>query len=210
MSDLSVYEKQHFGKPLGFGRQPALLIIDFQVGFAKPDVLGGFNINESIARTAELLRSARAHNVPVCHVRFASEAKGEDIGTFAVKVPALQALAPDSADAQFVESVAPIDGEYVSIKRHSSAFFGTNLASWLISRGVDTLFITGCTTSGCVRASVVDSMQHNFRTVVISDCVGDRALEPHEANLFDMQQKYADVMTRDEFLGRLDASQKAV
>ncbi|MEY4212299.1 MAG: isochorismatase family protein [Burkholderiaceae bacterium] len=209
MSDLSVYEKQHFGKPLGFGRQPALLIIDFQVGFAKPDVLGGFNINESIARTAELLRSARAHNVPVCHVRFASEAKGEDIGTFAVKVPALQALAPDSADAQFVESVAPIDGEYVSIKRHSSAFFGTNLASWLISRGVDTLFITGCTTSGCVRASTIDASAYSLRPMVVTDCVGDRAKGPHEASLFDMGQKYADLVTLREAAAHFEGRQGA-
>lgn len=209
MSDLSVYEKQHFGKPLGFGRQPALLIIDFQVGFAKPDVLGGFNINESIARTAELLRSARAHNVPVCHVRFASEAKGEDIGTFAVKVPALQALAPDSADAQFVESVAPIDGEYVSIKRHSSAFFGTNLASWLISRGVDTLFITGCTTSGCVRGSVVDAFAYNFKCTVPIECVYDRSATSHAVNLFDMAAKYAEVKPVAEVMQYIRSLPKA-
>ena len=85
-------------------------------------------------------------------------------------------------------------------KQSASAFFETGLAGWLLQRGVDTAVITGCTTSGCVRASVVDAMQHNLRTLVISDCVGDRAMEPHEANLFDMQQKYADVMSRDEFI----------
>lgn len=195
MSDLSVYEKQHFGQPIGFGRQPALLIIDFQTGFAKADVLGGFNINDAIDRTAELLRSARAQGVPVCHVRFASQAHGEDIGTFATKVPALKELSPDCADAQFVDSVAPIEGEYVSIKRHSSAFFGTNLAAWLFFRGVDTLFITGCTTSGCVRASTVDASAYSLRPMVVTDCVGDRAKGPHEASLFDMGQKYADLVT---------------
>ncbi len=198
MSDLGIYEKQHFGKPLGFGRQPALLIIDFQVGFAKPDVLGGFNINEAIEHTAELLKVARATEVPVCHVRFASTSKGDDIGTFANKVPALKSLSPESADAQFVSSVAPIDGEWVSIKRHSSAFFGTNLSTWLTYRGVDTLFITGCTTSGCVRASTIDASAYSLRPMVVTDCVGDRARAPHEANLFDMGQKYADLVTMRE------------
>jgi maleamate amidohydrolase len=91
-------------------------------------------------------------------------------------------------------------------KQSASAFFETGLAGWLLQRGVDTAVITGCTTSGCVRASVVDAMQHNLRTLVISDCVGDRALEPHAANLFDMQQKYADVMTRDEFITQHQAA----
>jgi maleamate amidohydrolase len=93
-----------------------------------------------------------------------------------------------------------VDREAVIRKQSASAFFETGLAGWLLQRGVDTAVITGCTTSGCVRASVVDAMQHNLRTLVISDCVGDRAIEPHEANLFDMQQKYADVMSRDEFI----------
>jgi maleamate amidohydrolase len=208
MSDLGVYEKQHFGKPIGFGRQPALLIIDFQVGFAKPDVLGGFNINEAIERTAELLKIARANHVPVCHVRFASAAKGEDIGTFATKVPALKSLAPESLDAQFVDSVAPIDGEYVSIKRHSSAFFGTNLATWLFHQGVDTLFITGCTTSGCVRASTVDASAYSLRPMVVTDCVGDRAKGPHEASLFDMGQKYADLVDMKQAAAHFTGRQK--
>jgi maleamate amidohydrolase len=89
-------------------------------------------------------------------------------------------------------------------KTAPSAFFGTDCAPWLAFRGTDTVVVTGCTTSGCVRASVVDSMSNNFRTIVVRDCVGDRALGPHEANLFDMAQKYADVMERDEALAILD------
>ena len=89
-------------------------------------------------------------------------------------------------------------------KTQPSAFFGTNLAAWYISKGVDTVIVTGCTTSGCVRASVIDSMSYNFRTVVVSDCVGDRALGPHKANLFDMEQKYADLMTFSEIIAILD------
>ena len=89
-------------------------------------------------------------------------------------------------------------GEWVSLKRHSSAFFGTNLASWLSFVGADTLFITGCTTSGCVRASTIDASAYGLRPMVVTDCVGDRAEGPHNASIFDMGQKYADLVTSKE------------
>ena len=97
--------------------------------------------------------------------------------------------------------LTPAPGELVIRKRQASAFFGTELAGWLHYRGVDTLLVAGCTTSGCIRASVVDGVSHNFRTVVLTDCVGDRAIGPHEANLFDMGQKYADLRSSDEVMG---------
>jgi maleamate amidohydrolase len=158
-------------------------------------VLGGFNMLSAIEQTSKLLKTARSSKVPVAHVRFATEMQGDDIGTFAVKVPSLRKLSPDSKDAQFVDSVRPKKGEWVSTKRHGSAFFGTNLASWLNSIGADTLFITGCTTSGCVRASTIDASAYGLRPMVVTDCVGDRAEGPHRANLFDMEQKYADLVT---------------
>jgi maleamate amidohydrolase len=128
------------------------------------------------------------------------EADGANTNIFALRVPPLQKLTEHSPGSQIVPQLQPAPGEWVIRKQSASAFFETGLAGWLLQRGVDTAVITGCTTSGCVRASVVDAMQHNLRTLVISDCVGDRAMEPHEANLFDMQQKYADVMSRDEFI----------
>ena len=109
--------------------------------------------------------------------------------------------------SQIVDALAPGEGEYIVRKTQPSAFFGTGLAPWLVSRGVDTVIVTGCTTSGCVRASVVDSMSHNFRTVVARDGVGDRALAPHEANLFDMEQKYADLLSVREVLDYLEKIQ---
>jgi maleamate amidohydrolase len=99
-----------------------------------------------------------------------------------------------------------LNGEHIIRKTQPSAFFGTDLSGRLISQGVDTLLVTGCTTSGCVRASVVDSMSYNFRTIVVTDCVGDRAIAPHEANLFDMGQKYADLMTTAEVIDRLTST----
>jgi maleamate amidohydrolase len=103
-----------------------------------------------------------------------------------------------------VAELAPLPGEYIVRKRMASAFFATDLANWLIARQVDTVLVTGCTTSGCVRASALDAMQYNFRTIVVRDCVGDRALGPHEANLFDLAQKYADVLMLDEVLAKLE------
>ena len=208
MSDLDVYKKQHFGQKIGFGRQAALLIIDFQVGFSNADVLGGFNINEAIGNTAKLLKGARSAKLPVAHVRFASDCEGVDIGTFATKVPALKKLSPDSENAQFVDSVKPKKGEWVSLKRHSSAFFGTNLASWLSFVGADTLFITGCTTSGCVRASTIDASAYGLRPMVVTDCVGDRAEGPHTASIFDMGQKYADLLSSKEALAYFSTLKK--
>jgi len=105
-----------------------------------------------------------------------------------------------SALSQIVPELTPVPGEAVIRKKHASAFFGTDLAAWLAFRRIDTLLIAGCTTSGCVRASVIDASAHNVRPIVMTDCVGDRALGPHEANLFDMGQKYADLMSTAELL----------
>ena len=102
-----------------------------------------------------------------------------------------------------MDDLTPAAGEYIVRKTQPSAFFGTNLAAWLVAKAVDTLLVTGCTTSGCVRASVIDSMGYNFQTIVVTDGVGDRAMAPHEANLFDMEQKYADLMTAEEVASKI-------
>ena len=119
---------------------------------------------------------------------------GADVGVFCRKVPGLERLTETAAASQIVAELAPRPGEHIVRKTQASAFFGTGLAAWLIGRQVDTVLVTGCTTSGCVRASVVDAISHNFITVVAEDGVGDRAEGPHQANLFDMRQKYADVL----------------
>jgi maleamate amidohydrolase len=123
---------------------------------------------------------------------------------FCLKAPRLALLTKAAHASQIVDELTPVSGEYVLNKTQPSAFFGTNLANWLIAKGADTVIAVGATTSGCVRASVVDCMSYNFKTIVVSDCVGDRALAPHEANLFDMQQKYADLMTCDQTIAKLE------
>ncbi len=202
--DLEVYSHQGFGNAMGFGERPALLIVDFVNGFTDPDAFGGGNIDEAIAKTEDLLAAARRHHLPVVFTRVVYADDGSDLGVFGLKAPSLATLTEDAPGSQVVARLRPKDGELVLRKTQASAFFGTHLAGWLIHRGVDTVIVTGCTTSGCVRASVVDAMSYNFRTIVATDGVGDRALGPHEANLFDMGQKYADLLTTREILDHLD------
>lgn len=198
--DLLTYRRQGFGAPLQMLAPVGLLIIDFVNGFADPDAFGGGNIRSAIDRTVGLLQFAREHKWPVAHTRIVYADDAADRNVFALKVPSLLGLTEDAPGSAIVPELAPAPGELVVRKTAPSGFFGTTLAAWLTQQGVKTLMVAGSTTSGCVRASVVDAMCHGFRPVVVSDCVGDRALAPHEANLFDMQQKYAAVMDRDEAL----------
>ncbi len=202
----SVYERQNFGNSVGFGSRPALLIVDFQVGFIDPAVFGGGNIKEAVSKTAFLLAGMREIGAPVAYTRAVFDEEAVDGGTFALKVPGLYRLKESAAISQITPDLAPRSGELVLKKIGPSAFFSTPLISWLSKQSVDTLIITGATTSGCVRASVVDSCSYSFRTIVATDCCGDRAIEPHEANLFDIGQKYADLMTGEEALAKARAA----
>ena len=195
MSDTDIYAEQGFGHRTGLGRSPALLIVDFVNGFVDPAVFGGGNIQAAADTTVPVLAKWRRRGLPVIFTRIVYAQDGSDAGLWCEKVPALRRLTEDARESQILESLAPKHGDLIIRKLQASAFFGTSLAAVLTARGIDSLVIAGCTTSGCVRASVIDAMAHNFRTVVLSDCVGDRAEGPHEANLFDIGQKYADLVT---------------
>lgn len=203
MAEGDVYAKQGFGASSGFGVAPALLVVDFVNGFNDPALFGGGNIPQAIANTRRVLDAARGKRIPVCFTRLVYADDASNAGVFCLKAPKLAALSEANPASHVVDDLAPIADEYVLRKTQPSAFFGTDLAAWLIRRRVDTVIVTGATTSGCVRASVVDSMSYNFRTIVVSDGVGDRADGPHEANLFDMRQKYADLMSADEVIAKL-------
>ena len=198
-----IYQHQGLGGTSGVGQRCGLVLVDFVNGFVDIDQLGGPHIEAAARATVPLLAAFRARGLPVAHTRVVFADDGADHNVFALRVKPLQKLTETAPASQIVPWLQPAAGELIVRKQNASAFFQTGLADWLRLRGVDTAVVVGCTTSGCVRASVVDAMQHNFRTVVVSDCVGDRALEPHDANLFDMQQKYADVMSRDELLRHL-------
>jgi len=198
LDESGIYERQGFGARLGLAAPVGLLIVDFVNGFADFGVFGGGNIPQAIERTAHLLAMARGRGWPVAHSRIVFADDGTDANVFSQKVPGMLKLTERSRSSAIVSSLAPVAGELVVCKTVPSAFFGTGLAPWLTHRGVQGLLVAGCVTSGCVRASVVDAMSHGFRPVVVSDCVGDRALGPHKASLFDMQQKCADIVSLDD------------
>jgi maleamate amidohydrolase len=201
--DADVYHRQQFGGRTGFGKSPALLVVDFVNGFHDPDILGGGNIAEAVTATRPLLDFFRLRGLPVVFTRIVYAEDGSDASLWSEKLPRLRGLTETASESQVVAALQPRAGEIVVRKTQASAFFGTPLSATLFRLGVDTLVVSGCTTSGCVRASVIDAMSLNYRTVVVTDCVGDRALGPHHANLFDMGQKYSDLMTSAEVLAVL-------
>lgn len=199
-NDVQTYQRQGFGTALTLQGPVGLLIVDFVNGFADPEVFGGGNIPEAIANTVSLLAAARERGWAIAHSRIVFADDGADHNVFSQKVPGMLTLKEHGESSAIVPQLTPAAGELVVRKTVPSAFFGTSLAAWLTQRGVQTLVVAGAVTSGCVRASVVDAMSYGFRPLVVSDCVGDRAIAPHDASLFDMGQKYAAVMPRDEAL----------
>ncbi len=201
--ETDVYARQGFGTRMGFGKSPAVIVIDFINAFANPDQFGGGNIPTAIAKTKELLAVARHLDLPIVFTTHVYAADGSEDGVFNLKAAGMNILLRGSHETAIVAELEPRPGERILEKHYPSGFFATDLAGWLAKRRVDTAIVTGASTSGCVRATVVDAMGHGFRPIVPRECVGDRAQGPHDANLFDMDQKYADVMDLDEVISEL-------
>ncbi len=180
------------------GALPALIVIDFVGAYVMPDSpLYGDGCVAAQAPAATLLGLARAAGIPIVHTNLWYQKGGRNGGIFFRKLPAL-ACFEDGRHPEycaFATGLEPMPGETVLTKQYASAFFATTLASTLTALGVDTLIIAGVSTSGCIRATAVDSVQHGFVPLVVREAVGDRAPGPHEANLFDLQAKYAEVVT---------------
>lgn len=202
--DWRLYEEAGFGRSSEFGRSPALLIIDVQYRTVGDEPLpvrdsmrryGPTSCGEpgwrAIGELTELLSAARTAGIPVVYPFVAPKSK-IDAGRSGEKIPSLMTV--DEHGYEFVSELAPRDRDLLLPKRHPSAFFGTPLASYLIDMRVDTLLLTGCTTSGCVRATAVDAYAYNFHVGVIEDCVFDRSETSHNVNLFDIQSKYGEVI----------------
>lgn len=187
---------------IGFGQRPALLVIDFMKAYTTPGVpLFAQGVVEAVSRTPKLLVAARKADLPVIHTNILYHAPNcADGGVWVKKAPVMTALVVGNPLANFCDGVEPLPGETVFTKQFASAFFGTSLAQMLHAGGIDTVVLAGCSTSGCIRASAVDAVQHGFRTIVVRDWVGDRHEGPHEANLFDIDAKYGDVVGLDEAL----------
>ena len=198
------YERKGFASRSGFGAKPALLVIDFINGFTDPATDLGGDFARELEVTARLQAAFRAKGLPVAYTTVAYHPDLSDGGTFVKKVPALGLLVRGTPWTEVDDRIRPEAGEIVAEKQYASAFFGTDIDERLKAFGVDTLVLTGCTTSGCVRASAIDSMQYGYHTVVVRDAVGDRAEGPHEANLFDIDAKYGDVVGSGEVHARLE------
>ncbi|NLS20659.1 isochorismatase family protein [Rhizobium sp. P40RR-XXII] len=189
-----------WGNRIGFGQRPALVVIDFLKAYTIEGApLYAPGVVEAVAQTPALIASARASGIPVIHTRILYLAENcADGGMWVKKSPVMKAMVEGNVLAEFCEGVEPAAGELVIVKQYASAFFGTSLASHLHAQGIDTVIMAGCSTSGCIRASAVDAVQHGFRAIVVRDCVGDRHPDPHNANLFDIDSKYGDVVSREE------------
>lgn len=199
-ADQEIYAQQGFGAPLTPTPGYALVIVDFVNGFADERHFGGGNIRSAIESTQRALTVARRRGWAIAHTRIVFAPDASDANVFSRKVPSLVGLTETNQLSHIVPELSPISGEFVVRKTLPSAFANSGLQAWLTQKAVRSIAIAGCTTSGCVRATVLDAMNAGFLPFVLSDCVGDRALGPHEANLFDMAQKYAEVVPLADFL----------
>lgn len=193
-----IYEEAGITGEIGFGDSPGIVVVDLQTAFTDPECPLGADLDETVEANAELLAVAREEGVPIFFTRCVYREDARDGAVFAEKIPSTKELTRDSEWLEIDPRLDPSEDDHVVEKQQPSAFFDTELDTMLTYEGIDTAVVTGATTSGCVRATVTDAMSHGYRPIVPVECVGDRAEDPHEANLFDMGSKYADLMTLDE------------
>ncbi len=197
------YAASGFARRLGFGARPALVVIDFCRAYLDESSPLYADVEPARASTERVLAAAREAAIPIVHTRVEYQSGGSDGGVFFRKVGALECFVRGNPLAEPGEGLEPQGDEIVVTKQYASAFFGTTLSSTLTALGVDTLIHTGVSTSGCVRATATDACQHGFIPVVVRDAVGDRDRGVHESNLFDLDAKYADVVSEAEVLAEL-------
>jgi len=200
-----VYAKARLGESVTLGSRPAVLVVDFSCGFTDPESALGSDLTAEVEATKRLLDAARARGLPVIFTTIGYEPSLKDGGLWLQKAPALADLQVGGRWVEIDPRLEPREGETIVLKKGASAFFGTNLAAILISQAIDSIVLCGATTSGCIRATAIDLLQYGWPTLVPRECVGDRAKAPHEANLFDIQAKYADVVPLAEALAYVES-----
>ena len=208
MDDVAANYATAFDGHLAFGKRPALLIVDFVMAYLEPSSPLYAGVESALASNERLVALARELDIPVLFTNVVYEAGGSNGGLFYQKIPALQVFDAGSPLGEFPPSLQPADGERIISKQYASAFFGTGLAETLQDMAIDTLVITGLSTSGCVRATALDALQHGFAPFVVREACGDRHPAPHEASLFDLQAKYAEVVTEAEAMALMKAAIK--
>jgi len=199
LSDAELFAQRGFGLRIGFGDRPALIVIDMANAFTDEKAMLGSNLDDQIAATIPILEAAHARNIPVFFstVRY-DDCEMRDAGIWASKQRGLRTLTADTDGWKIDRRLDFRPTDTLLVKKYASCFFGTDLGSRLVAQGVDTLIVTGCTTSGCVRATAVDAVQCGFRPMVVREAVGDRSASAHAQSLFDLDAKYADVVGLDD------------
>lgn len=207
MSEItSLYEQAGLARRVGFGERPIVLVVDFIRGFTDPACPLGGDLSREVEAARQILAAARAGRVPVLFTTIVyDDPQVRDAGLWLKKIPSLNWLRRDSVWVEVDERLERRPNERLIEKKFASAFAGTDLAAYLTVLGCDTIILVGCTTSGCIRASAIDGLQHGFRVIVPREAVGDRAPGPHEANLFDIDAKYGDVVALSTVLEYLEA-----
>jgi maleamate amidohydrolase len=205
-----IYERARLGQSVTLGTRPAVLVVDFSRGFTDPESTLGSDLTREVEATNRVLTVAREQEIPVIFTTIGFEPNLKDASLWLEKLPALEELIVGSKWVEIDPRLERREDETVVLKKGPSAFFGTNLPSILVSQGVDTVVLCGATTSGCIRATAIDLLQYGYPTLVPRECVGDRAEEPHGANLVDIQAKYADVVSVEEALSYLEGIAREV
>ncbi|MRG84845.1 isochorismatase family protein [Salinibacillus xinjiangensis] len=207
MSSSNIYQSVGYRSGnIGFGKKAAILVVDFQKAFtSKESQLGGSKlITDAVIKTKSLIQKVRKQNLPIIHTVVAYREDKQDMGLWPQKVKALSEVKLGSVWAEVDDELEVQEDEVILTKKMPSAFFNTDLTNILISQGVDTVIVTGCTTSGCIRATTIDAFSYGFRTIVVKDCVGDQDIKPHEANLFDIENRYCDVLSSEDVIALLN------
>lgn len=199
------YLSNGFNQRLGFGERPALIVIDFVDAYLVPDSPLYAGVEDALESATRVLDAARAAGIPVIYTVVEHEPNGAGGGIFSRKVAGLKTLAQGSPLGAVAAPLTPRSDEPVVSKKYASSFFGTSLATDLTVLGRDSVILVGLSTSGCVRATAVDAMQYGFIPLVVREAVGDRRQEPHDAALFDLDAKYADVVSEHDVLAYLEA-----
>jgi maleamate amidohydrolase len=199
--DEEFFRQRGFGIRIGFGERPALIVIDMLKGFTDPAMPLGANLDHEIEAQKPLLEVAHARDIPIIFSTVIyHEADIKDAGLWGIKMKGSLTLTAGSEAVKIDPRLDMRQSDSLLVKKYASCFFGTDLISRLMNQRIDTLIITGCTTSGCVRATAVDAVQNGFRPMVVREAVGDRSAAAHEQSLFDLNAKYADVVSLDETL----------
>ena len=199
-------EKKGFGRSIEPGVRPAVLVIDLARTFTDPKSPVGSDLDAVVKNTRRILDSSRKRGVPIFFFTVAFMPDYSDAGLLVLKQPACKTLLLGTPEVEIDDRLAPQDDEPVIVKKAPSAFFGTNLSTMLVSQRIDTLIVTGCSSSACVRYSAVDGFSHGYRILVPRDAIGDREIDAHDATLHDLQVKYGEVMTTDDVLAYLDGA----